>query len=330
MLPSPADIKQIAEDFYREHNIVPTSGIAVDYAAVYLVSTSRRQLDEFLFRAIESGTIAPGAAWVVLRWMTHRVFDHAEAGFLAIANGSVPSAEVISRALLEAALNLMYATNEDTDARIFDYLMAYVSQERREVQRWESLAKTMDSFEAGGHLSEISKKQAAINYSEEAANRYAQDAGVTRGPAPWPKLSERFSSLGDDVGYRVLYAAMCSQTHNDAEDLLNFVALATSAQPPELTTAFEQRIARESLYFARFLLYRGTEYLFKAVFGFAKCYRLGDLMATADGNEQEMRRLAYELALADRADSEQFGKSLNATANKTHDPSPGAARVDLE
>ena len=92
----PSEIQRVAEEFFREHNIVPTPEVAVDYPAVYLVSMGRKRLDENLLRALESGTATPGAAWGVLRWMALRGFDQADAGFIAIATGAVPSAEVIS------------------------------------------------------------------------------------------------------------------------------------------------------------------------------------------------------------------------------------------
>ena len=188
--------------------------------------------------------------------------------------------------------------------------MAYVTQERKESHRWESLTQTMDKDEAEVHLSRIGKKRADMDRCEAIAKRFAAEAGLVREPAAWPKLSDRFSSLGDEVGYRVLYAAMCSQTHNDAEDLFNFLAIATSSVPLELIGACEQRIAREALFFARFLLYRGVEYLFKALSGFAKLCQVDELLALADGYQKEISRLAFELAAADHRDATQFGEEL--------------------
>jgi len=37
----------------------------------------------------------------------------------------------------------------------------------------------------------------------------------------WPSIFDRFKEIGNEVGYRTVYAALCSQAHNDAEDVLN-------------------------------------------------------------------------------------------------------------
>jgi hypothetical protein len=37
----------------------------------------------------------------------------------------------------------------------------------------------------------------------------------------WPNIFERFRALNKEVEYRTLYMALCSQAHNDAEDVLN-------------------------------------------------------------------------------------------------------------
>lgn len=37
----------------------------------------------------------------------------------------------------------------------------------------------------------------------------------------WPNIFDRFKEIDKEVEYRTVYAALCSQAHNDAEDALN-------------------------------------------------------------------------------------------------------------
>ena len=37
----------------------------------------------------------------------------------------------------------------------------------------------------------------------------------------WPSIFDRFKETKGEVNYRTVYAALCSQAHNDAEDILN-------------------------------------------------------------------------------------------------------------
>ena len=45
---------------------------------------------------------------------------------------------------------------------------------------------------------------------------------VLVGTSSFPNLFERVAETSHKVNYRTVYAAMCSQTHHDAEDVLNF------------------------------------------------------------------------------------------------------------
>ena len=85
----------------------------------------------------------------------------------------------------------------------------------------------------------------------------------------WPtSIFDRFREIGKEVGYRTVYVALCSQAHNDAEDILNsFMARVISnvsgmedAQFVEqyhfslymLLTAIEYHVMASAMYIAKF------------------------------------------------------------------------------
>jgi hypothetical protein len=310
VLPEASEVRRVAEAFFAERNVLPRSEASVDYPVVYILETARRLFDEQVLRGLEDGTIATGPAWVALRWTVHRGIDHADAGFIAVAAGAAPTAEVISRAVLEVALNLLYIMRGNRNESLYDYLVSYVEQERKELDRWLSLTRSMGAEESLVHLQEIEKKRRALDKYGEVIESFATEAGITRVPGRWPKISERFAQLGDDLGYRVLYAAMSSQAHNDAEDLLNSLALGTRGLPVEAIERSEERLERERLFFARFLLYRGVEYLLKAIARFAQCYALETLLSMADGFQEQMVVLASALIQKDRSDADRFRQDM--------------------
>jgi hypothetical protein len=107
ILTDAADVRRVAEEFLGRHNVSPTEEAAIDFLVIYVVATMRTRFDEEIGRGLESGAIAQYSLWGALRWIMHRGLDHADAGLIALAADAVPTTEVISRALLEAALNLM-------------------------------------------------------------------------------------------------------------------------------------------------------------------------------------------------------------------------------
>ncbi|PJE54055.1 hypothetical protein TY87_17575 [Marinomonas sp. BSi20584] len=49
----------------------------------------------------------------------------------------------------------------------------------------------------------------------------AQGVNIDNYDAKWPSAFDRFRLINDEIGYRTIYTALCSQSHNDPEDLLN-------------------------------------------------------------------------------------------------------------
>jgi hypothetical protein len=62
-------------------------------------------------------------------------------------------------------------------------------------------------------------------------------------PGRWPSTFDRFSEIGKEVDYRTIYAALCSQAHNDPEDILNnFILRITEVDGSEKSLEIEAYI----------------------------------------------------------------------------------------
>lgn len=158
------------------------------------------------------------------------------------------------------------------------------------------------------HREEIERKRGGIAQQEILTQEFPRAAGIARPPQPWPKIADRFRALGEEVDYRVLYAAMCSQTHNDAEDLFNTVALGIMKhhRPGEAALAYEVRLRREEAYFARFLMYRSVEYLFRCIGRYGDSYGVRALSDVGSRGYSRVRHLTADLCEAERREQERF------------------------
>jgi len=241
--------------------------------------------------------------------MILRGFSHAEASIVCLVTGSVATAEVVSRVTLESALNVLYVLQQDRVGRLFDYLSAYVKQERAELSRWEAMLPGMEPDEAVVHRHEIENKRSAIDLQDSIAQGFGKDTGITRSPQPWPKISDRFRLVDQEVDYRVLYAAMCSQTHNDAEDLLNTFILGATAHlhPEPVARALKLRQEAENRYFATLLVYRSIEYLFSCIERYGESYGIREISEVGAQAYQTMRDLTADSCRQEFAERAELG-----------------------
>ena len=206
------------------------------------------------------------------------------------------------------ALNVLFILKEDRSGRLYDYLAAYVTQERAELSRWENMLGGMPPAEAEVHRNEIERKREAVDHQATIAKEFADGAGITRPAEPWPKIGERFRVVGSELDYRVLYAAMCSQAHNDAEDLFNIFVLGAISHlnPGQVAREFEMRQKAENAFFARLLLYRSVEFLFKCVARYGESYAVATIMEIGSGCYSRMCDLAADLCQQEQREREGF------------------------
>jgi len=204
--------------------------------------------------------------------MTDRVYEYATASFALYIVGHPSSAEVVARTTVEAAINIMYILSGDRLERLWEYFWSYIATERHQNRLWlDSISEHKDD-DRQVHRRGIEQKEKALSLYETFLRRAFQQAGFVP-PAisqtTWPNLFDRFKSLGKETSYRTLYAAMCSQAHNDAEDLINRFVVHSSCAPE-----MEKMLASEAVRFSRMLVYFGLQYYLEAIQSYARCFGL--------------------------------------------------------
>ena len=306
---SQVDLARVGRDFCQRYNLLSSSPLEPDLPVIGLMDHGMESFSEALGRASRDNLIlVEEPVWAIVRAMILRGFAHADAGFVCLATESAATAEVVSRVILESALNVLYILQQDRVGRLFDYLAGYVRQERSELTKWKALLGGMMEQEAAVHRQEIEQKETAITQQEFITQQFAHDAGITRAPQPWPKIADRFRAVGDEVDYRVLYAAMCSQTHNDAEDLFNTFVLGALAhlRPGQIAQELKTRQKAENAFFARLLMYRSLEYLFLCVEHYGESYKVDAITAIGSGCFRRLRELTADLCQRERLDRHRF------------------------
>lgn len=246
--------------------------------------------------------------WALIRSMILRGFAHADAAFISLATGSVATTEVIARTVLECALNVLFILKKDRSGRLYDYLAAYVTKKHAELSRWENMLDEMPPATAEVNKNQIERKREAVDHQATIAKEFADGAGITRPAEPWPKIGERFRVVGSELDYRVLYAAMCSQAHNDAEDLFNIFVLGAMSHlnPGQVAREFEMRQKAENAFFARLLLYRSVEFLFKCVANYGESYGVASIIEIGSGCNSRFLNLTADLCQQEQREREAF------------------------
>lgn len=164
-------------------------------------------------------------AWALLHSMYLRSSAHTEACLVLLSNEHFASAEALCRTIVESAVNLYYSSRGDSAANVLIYFKDYISTERDQNRKWRNSVATSKYPKASkdNHFDRIANKDLALNKYEHILTEAFGQIGIvySKTSESWPPIFDRFKEIDKEVEYRTIYAALCSQAHNDPEDLLN-------------------------------------------------------------------------------------------------------------
>src|SRR5437870_3234876 len=99
----------MAREFCRRNNLVFGPSIEPIVPIIDLTVSGLESFTDALGIALRENLIPlEEPTWALLRAMILRAFAHANCGLVCLATGSPASAEVMSRVILESALNVLY------------------------------------------------------------------------------------------------------------------------------------------------------------------------------------------------------------------------------
>lgn len=169
--------------------------------------------------------LAPQVAWTTMHKMYKRNYEYCCGAISCFLITQIQSSEVLCRTAVEASVNLHYISIDDSVGKQIAYFKNYFFTERKQNKNWKNSVKNSEITQPNkdGHYGLIDEKELALNWQEYALQESLKLEGVNfnESSLKWPNIFERFSKINDEIGYRTVYAALCSQAHSDAEDIIN-------------------------------------------------------------------------------------------------------------
>jgi hypothetical protein len=285
----------ICKEFAERHGISPKQFTGHEIEAVYWLGHSRHEIA--ISTQSHTARLVSEPTWGLLKTMLDRVYNYAAGSLILYAVGQPSSGEVVARTAVESAINVLYVLNGNGIERLQGYFSTYIATERRQNRLWLDSISRYSDREKQVPCWGLAKKVKALDECEKFLTTTFQQMGVTYNTnAEWPSLFDRFKALGKETAYRTVYAAMCSQAHNDAEDLLNkFFVYSVGI------SELKEKLALETANFSRMLIYIGLQYYLEASQSFANCFGLtGAAMEIAKGYDI-ISKLATEIVVDTQA-----------------------------
>lgn len=205
---------------------VSESAMTSDSDVVRLVALYDK-LRAWIIRSVEPDLVQlqRDNAWGLLHAMSGRVIEQQAACISLYSHGYFAPAEALCRTVVEGAVNLYYCSLGDSCKLVLTYFRSYIETERKQSKQWLSSvnASTHEEEAKQSHRDRITGKEEALGAYERVLTEAFAQIGEHYAQAgkEWPSVFDRFRAIGKETAYRTVYAALCSQAHNDAEDLLN-------------------------------------------------------------------------------------------------------------
>lgn len=191
-------------------------------AILYLEKT-----DEFINQICRENEkeLIKNVPWPSMHDMYKRNYEYCCGVLGCFLIGQFPSSEALCRTAIEGSVNLHYVSLGDSMAKQIAYFKNHLNTERKQNRNWKlSVEKSEYPKKAKEHhFRKIEDKENSLNHYENGLRQSLALAGVDFDAVDlkWPSIFDRFKEIDNEVGYRTVYAALCSQAHNDAEDVLN-------------------------------------------------------------------------------------------------------------
>ncbi len=156
------------------------------------------------------------------------------------------------------------------ESRLFAFFESYVEGENKRLRKWLQSVQTLSDPEKAEHVCAIEHRRTGVAAISDVLGKLRNDLASANVPLTaevWPNVATRFEAIGDAQGYRTLYSRMSSQVHSDAEETIRYFIGRISNDEK-----LRERMAVETIWFSRFMLYFAVRYFLRATSAYSKCY----------------------------------------------------------
>lgn len=237
----------------------------------------------------------------LLAKLVDRAYETAAGSLALILIGHLREAEILSRSVYEGSVTTAYIAKETPSLRLAQFFRSYVSQEREQNRKWAKETEAASSAVRHEHGERIMQKNQAMDVYERFIDTYVTHCNIdTEKAMKWPGLIDRLTSLGRRIDYRTVYSAMCSQSHHDAEDVLNYFLANSVVGADEMA----ERMEREADTFSIFMVLFGLQWFVEAILAVSRHLRFPTVVAEG---VISMKRITDELmAVGPHLDTAEF------------------------
>ena len=236
--------------------------------------------------------------------LLERTYMTAAGSLVLISHGQLREAEILSRSVLESAATISYIVCESPQERLAGFFAAYVKQERDQNRKWKNDLGDASPEVEQDHRLRIDKKNEALDAYEKIIDDLVSHFGIHMTKAhAWPTLVDRLTALDRRLEYRTVYAAMCSQAHHDAEDILNHFMANCHPNADRMAA----RTERQADTFSIFMVLFGLRWFLEAIHDVCSSFKFPTVVVQA---KSSLGRLHRELeAMTKHLDSGEFPKT---------------------
>lgn len=224
--------------------------------------------------------------------MYERNYEYCSGAISLLLLSQFASAEALCRTAIEGAINLEFVSVGDPMANQIAYYKSYIETERKQNKSWrESINKSNASQEEKElHYNKINDKEDALSHYEYGLRQslYLEGIDYDANQLKWPNIFERFQKLGKEIEYRTLYTALCSQAHNDAEDIINKIM----ARITENVKGMDKAQEMEQYLFSIFYILSAVRYHIYAAAMFVAKFKI-DAVELMQIHKEVMDELEY-------------------------------------
>ena len=262
--------EQIISEFLSAHNLRLSEHFIEDHDGVYWLATVKLAIDEDLRTKVAQLLEEEESTWPITRSMLDRVYEQLAGGFICLFTGAWASVEVICRASLEAAINVLFVLQSDTAKRLSQYMTHYFEESLKSIDRYEGLVTNFAGQNQSQLKSAVEARNSIARRSKIIESIFRQQH-IPYGLQGWPRtILDRFKAAGREFEYREIYANLSSQVHNDADALVDFMILTVA----ENVTNASEKVGSEVLFWLRHFLYCSLEFYCDAASVYASKYGL--------------------------------------------------------
>jgi hypothetical protein len=228
------------------------------YKALLYLEKSNELVEELCNK--NQSELIKNVSWPTMHDMYRRNYEYCCGVISCFLIGQFQSSEALCRTAIEGAVNLHYVSLGDSMSKQIAYFKNYLVTERKQNKNWKVSVEASNFPQAvkDHHLQKILEKESALKHYEEVLRESLRLAGVDFDAVDlkWPSIFDRFKEIDEEVGYRTVYAALCSQAHNDAEDILNKILVRVI----DNVSGMEEAQWLEQYNFSLYLILRALDY----------------------------------------------------------------------